>query len=766
MPSGCAVYEVRNDGSRGSDYVVKDFNPASLVIEGKTRNEVIGKSLLDLRPTIDEYGLISVFQEVWRTGEPALFPSTQYVDEGYASWYENRVFKLPTGEIVAIYNDVTERRRLDDELVRSKNLLANTEKTGRIGGWLFYPKTLTQTWTDETFRILEIDSAQGEPRVPEGLEFVAPASRRQAEQAVQRAIELGEPFDQEWEIVTGRGNKRWVHSVATIHWEQGEIESISGCFQDITDRKRAEEALRASEATMRYIIKHDPSAIAVYDRDLRYIAVSDRYLSDYEIDGESIVGKHHYEVFPEIPQKWRDVHQRVLAGAIESEEDDAFVRFDGSLTYNTWECRPWYEQDGSIGGIITYTQVTTERMAAEEALRVSEEQLRQSQKMEAVGQLAGGIAHDFNNLLTIILGYTDMILAGSDSQGLPVLDDLREIKRAAERAASLTRQILAFSRRQALEPEVVSLNAVLAGMEPLLRRTLGEDINLVTVLSPDPCLTEVDPHQFEQVLVNMALNARDAMPAGGNLTLEIDNVELGKDCAQKHPEITPGSYVMLAVSDTGVGMDESTREHIFEPFFTTKAPGAGTGLGLATVYGVVRQSGGSITVHSEPSQGTSFKIYLPRATAPAPAQSPSTARATLALGQETILVVEDEESLRSLAVRTLKELGYTVLEAATASEALELLATTSAPVDLLLTDVVLRGGMQGNDLAMSLKTSRPQLPVLYMSGYARYVVAHAGRLEEGISLLEKPFTPDTLARKVREVLDSAGASARGTDGRD
>ena len=411
MPSGCAIYEVRNDGSRGSDYIVKDMNPAGLAIEGKTRDEVIGKSLPDLRPAIDEFGLIPVFHEVWRTGKPALLPSTQYVDEGHGNWYENRVFRLPTSEIVAVYDDVTERKRLEDELVRGKSLLAEAEKLGKIGGWMFHPRTLTQTWTDETFRILEIDVTQGEPRVPEGLGFIAPASRQKAEQAVQRAIELGEPYDQEWEIVTAQGNKRWVNSVATIRWEQGEIESISGSFQDITERKRVEEALRASEATMRYMIKHDPIGIAVYDRDLRYIAVSDRYLTDYDVDGENIVGKHHYEVFPELPQKLRDVHQRVLAGAIEREEDDSFERLDGSVVYNRWECRPWYEPNGSIGGIITYTEVTTERKAAETALQETEEQLRQSQKMEAVGQLAGGIAHDFNNLLTSVLGYGELLLS-------------------------------------------------------------------------------------------------------------------------------------------------------------------------------------------------------------------------------------------------------------------------------------------------------------------------------------------------------------------
>lgn len=539
--------------------------------------------------------------------------------------------------------------------------------------------------------------------------------------------------------------------------DEGRLTGVVGVHQDITERKRAEEALRQSEATMRYIIKHDPNAIAIYDRDLRYIAVSDRYVEDYGIDGESLVGKHHYEVFPEIPQRWRDVHQRVLAGAVEREEDDSFVRLDGSLTYNSWECRPWYEPSGSIGGIITYTEDTTERRVAQEALLASEEQLRQSQKMEAIGQLAGGIAHDFNNLLTAILGYSDMILSDEAAQCLPLRDDVEAIKSAAERAASLTKQILAFSRRQSLQPVVASLNDVVAGMDSLLRRTLGEHIDLVTVLHPKLGLNEVDPHQFEQVLMNLAVNARDAMPAGGKLTLETANAELSDEYCQTHSEVTPGPYVVLSISDTGVGMDKETKSHMFEPFFTTKAPGIGTGLGLATVYGIVRQSGGSISVSSELGEGTTFKIYLPRVSAPSSLidQSPSP-DAPPSRGQETIMVVEDEESLRRLVSRILGELGYTVVTAAQAAEALEILATTETSIDLLLTDIVLPGGIQGSELAMSLETSRPHLPVLLMSGYTRDAITHDGRLRDGVNYLEKPFTPQTLVEKVREVLDQVG----------
>ncbi len=395
---------------------------------------------------------------------------------------------------------------------------------------------------------------------------------------------------------------------------------------------------------------------------------------------------------------------------------------------------------------------TTDRVEAEEALRERDEQLRQSQKMEAVGQLAGGIAHDFNNLLAAILGYSDLLLADEELAD-PAREDVKQIRHAADRASVLTRQILAFSRRQALRPEVVSLNDVLTGTESLLRHTLGEHIDLVSRREPGLGLVEADVHQFEQVIMNLAINARDAMVSGGQLILETANVELDEEYCHTHPEVTPGSYVMLAVSDSGMGMDEATLKRIFEPFFTTKALGEGTGLGLATVYGIVKQSHGAISVESRPGQGASFKIFLPRVMGQVREEIPATDKAETAVGEETILVVEDEAPLRSLIVRVLGGLGYRVFAAGTAVEALELVKQVESSLDLLLTDVVLPGGVQGNELAYDLCSVRPDLSVLYVSGYPRDAIVHAGQLDAGINFLEKPFTPETLARTVRSVLD-------------
>ena len=381
-----------------------------------------------------------------------------------------------------------------------------------------------------------------------------------------------------------------------------------------------------------------------------------------------------------------------------------------------------------------------------------EQQLRQAQKMEAIGQLTGGIAHDFNNMLTVIIGYSELMLQKLKADD-SLRSDIEQIKEAGERASSLTRQLLAFSRKQVLQPKVFDLNAVLTNMDRMLQRLIGEDIHLVTVPAPGLGRVRADPGQIEQVIMNLAVNARDAMPHGGKLTIETANVELDNAYAREHVSVRPGSYVMLAVSDTGCGMDAATQAQIFEPFFTTKEVGKGTGLGLSTVFGIVKQSEGYVWVYSEVGRGTTFKIYLPRVEAAVETVEPSGETARPARGSETILLVEDDHAVRTLIRSTLQAHGYTVLEASQGKEALLLSGQHKGLIHMMVTDTVMPG-MSGRELAERLKPLRPNMKALFMSGYTDKAIVHHGELDPDTAFLQKPFTPDALARKVREVLDS------------
>jgi two-component system cell cycle sensor histidine kinase/response regulator CckA len=516
---------------------------------------------------------------------------------------------------------------------------------------------------------------------------------------------------------------------------------------DLTERKqaeaariRAEEALRASELQYRALFDNSPLPKWVYDvGTLRFLAVNETALRAYGYSREDFLGMTILDIRPpeEVPRLVQAIHDltddRTGVWRHRAKNGKAF---DAEVHAYT------FEQDGRACRLIV-AQDVTERQRLED-------QLRQAQKMEAVGRLAGGVAHDFNNILSVILSYGEMLLADLP-HGEPMRDDIDEIVKAGRRAVDLTRQLLSFSRQQVLEPRVFEPNDLLANIDKMLRRILGADVDLASVPGEGLGRVRADPGSLEQVVMNLVVNARDAMPTGGQLTIETANVELDEEYARQHPGSKPGPHVMIAVSDTGTGMDAATRSRIFEPFFTTKAQGKGTGLGLSTVFGIVHQSGGTVWVYSEIGKGTTFKVFLPRVDADVDAIQSSTPPATTH-GTETILLVDDDEAVRLVARAILRKSGYRVIEASNAGEALLHAEGHPGPIHLLVTDVVMPQ-MSGPTLAQRLAASQPAMKVLCMSGYTDDSIVRHGIIEGRIAFLQKPVTPQGLARKVRAVLD-------------
>ncbi|HEX8845149.1 MAG TPA: PAS domain S-box protein [Pyrinomonadaceae bacterium] len=522
-------------------------------------------------------------------------------------------------------------------------------------------------------------------------------------------------------------------------------DSVLWIARDITERKRVERELHRSEERYRDLVENAHDLIYSHDLAGNYTSINKAVerVTGYTRE-EALKLNVSQLVAPEDSEKVRRMIARKLEGEpVTSYEIEVVAKGGGRVKVEVNSSL--ILQDGIPVGVQGIARDVTER-------KELEGQLRQAQKMEAAGKLAGGVAHDFNNLLTVINGYSNLTLRRLTAED-PLRLNVEEIRKAGERAAGLTRQLLAFSRKQVLQPKVIDLNGVVREVEKMLRRLIGEDIELRAALGPGLGRVKADPGQIEQVLMNLAVNARDAMPRGGKLTIGTENVYLDEEYAAHHAAVAPGHHVMLAVSDTGSGMDEETRARIFEPFFTTKEAGKGTGLGLSTVYGIVKQSGGHIWVYSEVGRGTTFKIYLPRVGEDAQEYRQTPEPAERFWGAETILLAEDDEMVRTMTHVILTERGYRVLAAANGTAALSVCEQAEGPIHLLLTDVVMPG-MSGRELADRLARLRPEMKVLFMSGYTDDAIVHHGVLDEGVNFIQKPFTPDALARKVREVLGS------------
>jgi two-component system, cell cycle sensor histidine kinase and response regulator CckA len=542
------------------------------------------------------------------------------------------------------------------------------------------------------------------------------------------------------------GNGKWLHVTASaIKDSRGAIVGAIETLRDISEWRQTEEELKESREYLNQIINCIGDPLFVKDRNHKIVLVNQALCVFTGKPREALLGRTHLESLPEASGQ-----------SLWEREEEVFTTGKECLTEDTLS-----DSQGNAHTLMSKKSLLTDKNGNQQIVNVLrditehkllEAQFLQAHKMEAVGALAGGVAHDFNNILNVIMGYAEILLDEFDSKN-PMRKDLEQIRQAGLRAASLITQLLAFSRKQILQPEILDLNTVITNTSSMLRRLIGEDIELISNTCPDLGMVNADPGKIQQVIMNLAINARDAMPQGGTLILETANVDFDESYILEHPIAKPGSFVMLAVSDSGIGMDAKIQARIFDPFFTTKELGKGTGLGLSTVYGIVKQSDGFIWVYSEPGKGATFKIYLPRVEGRA-VEKPVEKRTEYGIrGSETILVVEDEESVRDLACRILQDRGYTVLSAPNGKAGLEIASRFDGAIDMVLTDVVMPG-MSGTDFVFRLKQDRPDTKVLYFSGYTNNAIIRNGNLDSKAAFLQKPFNNEDLAQKVRQIIES------------
>ena len=572
------------------------------------------------------------------------------------------------------------------------------------------------------------------------------------------ARETGRFHGEGWRVRKD-GSRFWALVVLdTIRDEGGELLGFAKVTRDVTERQQAHQTLLESERRYRRLVE------AVVDYAI-YQLDPDGFVSTWNTGAQRIKGYapeeiigQHFSCFYTEEDRAAGVPAGALARAAQEERYEAEgwrLRKDGTRFWASVVIDRIVDDSGALVGFAKVTRDITERLETQEKLRQTQAQLAASQKLEAIGQLSGGIAHDFNNLLMVVLGNLDTVRRQAKLLGEnPKLERaIANAARGAQRAAALTSRLLAFSRRQALDPKPLNVNSFITGSVEFLQRSLGELVEIEAVGAPGLWLVEVDANHLESAILNLAINARDAMPTGGKLTIEAANVFADHEYCRQNPEFSPGQYVAICVSDTGTGMSAETLSHVFEPFFTTKEPGQGTGLGLSQVYGFVKQSGGNVKIYSEAGQGTTVKIYLPRFTGSAEEpEEQDIDPADEAGDHETILVVEDDADLRSYLTDVLRGLNYRVIHVPNAQGALTILLQEDKRIDLLLTDIVMPG-INGRELARRAQEMRPNLPVLYMTGYSRNAVVHQGRLDEGVALLQKPVSQAELAVRVRKVLD-------------
>ena len=681
-------------------------------------------------------GVASEFQYEYRADSPT-----------ERQWFMMSVHSFDretTGQAVITHRNITKRKLAEESIregeLRYRDLFENAED-------VMFTHDLDGRFTSINRRAIEFTGyAEEELLNTKVSQLLTPESWQVAFQSLSLKFAGGSNLVPiQVDLVCKDGLRIPLEITSRLIRQNGQPFGIQCVGRDIRERRRSEEALRRSEQRFHALIEHASDLVAILSESGALLYASPSMKKMLGFTPEEWIGRNILTLIH--PDDSSAVMEALHLGKV-GRDAGTPLQFRIRHKDESWRTLEATDtnllDDEAVRGIVVNARDITERLRLED-------QLRQSQRMEAVGRLAGGVAHDFNNLLTAISGYSDLILRRLTTDN-PLRREVEEVMKAAERASSLTRQLLAFSRKQVLQPRVLDLNNIVNEMDKMLRRLIGEDIELITNLTPSLFNVKADPGQIEQVIMNLAVNARDAMPNGGKLIIETENVELDTGRARRHTGFLPGLYVMLAVSDNGCGMDKETQSKIFEPFFTTKEFGRGTGLGLSTAYGIIKQSGGDVKVYSEPGIGTSFKIYLPCVYEPAEIRVTARSPYDVPRGNETVLLVEDDDGVRMLAREILQMSGYSVLEACHGSQALEICESHKQQISILVTDVVMPQ-MSGRELSEKLLQLRPQMKLLFMSGYTDDAILHHGVLDSNLPFLQKPFTPHSFVKKVREVLD-------------
>jgi len=750
-PSAIEFYKVLFEQARDGIFISDgegryiDVNESGHRMLGYEPGTLIGKHVTDIL-RIEDHARLATEMSLLKAGESLTREWSLVRKDGTRLDVEIAAQQLSNKQLLGVVRDLSERNKGQLELRESEAFLQLSQQAGQCGSWNWEVSTGHVRWSDHLCRIHGIEPDQFDGTLEAAIRLIHPEDRHGVGQLIQNILAANDPERIDYRIVkptTGEVRFLWGRG-QTLLDENGRLARVIGVVSDVTDRKLSDEALRKSEGLYRTLVETAHDMIWSVDAQGRWIFVNDAVKNIYGYDPAEMIGRPFMD-FETAEQAQKDLKAfaRIKAGEAHFKYETEHLHKDGHPIWLSFNAIVMRDSQGTVLGTTGTARDITESKRLEN-------QLRQVQKIDSIGRLAGGVAHDFNNLLGAILGYSELA-----QQQIPEESDayryLAGAIEAARRGGNLTQQLLAFARKKVVKPEVVDLNKIVAGMEPMLRRLVSEDLDFYFVPGSSLCRVKIDIGSLEQVIMNLTVNARDAMLQHGKLTLETTNVSIGEDYAAKNAEVKPGQYVLLAVTDTGTGMTEKVRAQIFEPFFTTKPVGQGTGLGLAMCHGIVKQAGGHIEVYSEVGKGTTFKIYLPIVqenlnVSKVPAATPMKG------GTETILFVEDEALVRDCAKRALSGLGYNVIEAANGQEALDLLSLLKGPIHLLITDVVMPK-MSGPELAKKIVERIPGIKILYSSGYTENAIVHGGILKESINFIQKPYLPSELTDRIRRILD-------------